>query len=95
MPVRRTASSGDSSRTSFCAINADNRVEWRDRILEFSKTESGDLATFPVFYEFLERLGRHIPDLALELVQNHEERMRPFLIPLISGLRASERKLVS
>lgn len=75
------------------SINADNRVEWRDRILEFSKTESGDLATFPVFYEFLERLGRHIPDLALELVQNHEERMRPFLIPLISGLRASERKL--
>jgi len=74
------------------SINADNMPEWRDRILEFSKTESDDLATFPVFYEFLELLGRQKPDLALELITAHKERMRPFLIPIVSGLYASERK---
>jgi len=75
------------------SINADNQDEWRDRILDFSKTDSDDLATFPVFYEFLELLSRQKPDLALELVNNHEERMRPFLIPLLSGLQASAREV--
>ncbi|WP_334170062.1 hypothetical protein [Zoogloea sp.] len=72
------------------SIDEGNRAEWRDRILEFSKTESDDLATFPVYYEFLAYLAEQKPDLALELVRDHEARMRPFLIPLISGLRASE-----
>lgn len=72
-------------------IDDSNRVEWRDRILEISKTESDDLATFPVYYDFLSYLAEHKPDLALELVREHEARMRPFLIPLIGGLRASER----
>lgn len=74
------------------AINVGNRAAWRDRILEFSKTESDDLATFPVYYEFLELLARQQPDLALELVTAHEAVMQPFLIPLLSGLQLSDRK---
>lgn len=81
----------ETARRYVESINADNKVEWRDRILEFSKTESDDLATFPVFYEFLELLGRKKPDLALELLTGHEESMRPFLIPLIGGLYSSDR----
>ncbi|WP_457447141.1 hypothetical protein [Roseateles sp. P5_E4] len=82
----------EAARGYIEAINADNRVEWRDRILEFSKTESDDLATFPVYYEFLDLLARQQPDLALELVTEHEAAMQPFLIPLLGGLQLSARE---
>ena len=82
----------EAARGYVESINANNKDEWRDRILNFSKTESDDLATFPVFYEFLELLAWQKPDLALDVVTNNEERMRPFLIPLVSGLWASERR---
>lgn len=73
-------------------INDGNRALWRDRILEFSRTESDDLATFPVYYEFLDLLARQQPDLALELLTEHEAVMQPFLIPLLGGLQVSDRK---
>lgn len=74
------------------SINADNRAEWLERILEFAKTESDDLATFPVFYDFLEHLAHAQPDLVMSLIEDHETRMRPFLIPMLIGLHASARK---
>ncbi|MDZ5455791.1 hypothetical protein [Azohydromonas lata] len=80
----------EAARHLVDSIGETNQIEWRDRILEFSKTESEDLATFPVYYEFLELLGQTRPGLALELVREHELRMRPFLIPLIGGLWNSE-----
>lgn len=67
-------------------IDDTNRSVWRDRILLFSKTQSDDLATFPVYYEFLETLGRESPSLAFDLVTDHIEAMERFLIPLVSGL---------
>ena len=82
----------EAARGYVQAIKADNKAEWRDRVLEFSKTQSDDLAAFPVYYDFLDLLGQHKPDLALELVRDHEERMRPFLIPMMSGLWTSVRK---
>lgn len=81
-----------AARSYVDAINDGNRAVWRDRILEFSKTESDDLATFPVYYEFLDLLARQQPDLALELVTEHEGAMQPFLIPLMGGLQCSDRK---
>ncbi|NVM92905.1 hypothetical protein FHT32_006598 [Variovorax sp. SG517] len=74
------------------AIDDGNRAVWRDRILEFSKTESDDLATFPVYFEFLDLLARQEPDLALELVSEHEAAMQPFLVPLLGGLQLSNRE---
>jgi hypothetical protein len=73
------------------AINDDTYEEWRDRILEFSKARSDDLAMFPIFYDFLQSLAQQLPAMALELVQDHEERMRPFIIALLRGLWASDR----
>ncbi|MEN2474818.1 hypothetical protein [Burkholderia sp. GS2Y] len=72
-------------------INDTSYAIWRDRILEFSKTRSNDLATFPVYYEFLESIGRERPSLALELITTHEAVMTPFLIALIRGLWASAK----
>lgn len=65
-------------------------IKWRDRVLKFSETESDDLATFPVYYEFLELIGQKRPQLALELVTTHETSMYRFLIPLVSGLWTSD-----
>jgi hypothetical protein len=70
-------------------INEASYVMWRDRILEFSKTRSNDLAMFPVYYDFLESIGKERSDLALELLTDHEEVMSPFLIALMRGLWAS------
>lgn len=70
-------------------INEASYVMWRDRILEFSKTRSNDLAMFPVYYDFLESIGKERSDLALELLTDHEEAMAPFLIALMRGLWAS------
>jgi hypothetical protein len=73
-------------------ISDDNCAVWRDRILEFSRTQSDDMATFPVYYEFLKSIGQKRPRLALELVQEHQEVMDPFLIALLRGLWSSECK---
>ncbi|MBA5639461.1 hypothetical protein H3H37_20570 [Duganella sp. LX20W] len=62
---------------------------WKNRILEFSKTRSNDMAMFPVYYEFLESIGKEKPQLALNLITVHEEVMAYFLIPLIRGLWAN------
>jgi len=73
------------------AINDDTYDEWRDRILELAKVRSDDMAMFPIFYDFLESLAQRLPAMALELVQDHEERMQPFIIALLRGLWASDR----
>lgn len=73
------------------AINDANYDKWRDRILELAKTRSDDLAMFPIFYDFLKSLAQRLPAMALELVQDHEERMQPFIIALLRGLWASDR----
>lgn len=73
-------------------ISDNNYAVWRDRILAFSRTRSDDMATFPVYYEFLKSIGQKRPRLALELVQDHRKVMAPFLIALLRGLWSSERK---
>lgn len=62
---------------------------WFNRILNFSRTRSNDLATFPVYYDFLKSIGEKHPRFALELLSNHEELMKPFLIALLNGLWVS------
>ncbi len=98
--LRRSEAAWDYSDTNRYAaarqyvedIDDARYEQWRDRILEFSKTRSNDLATFPVYYEFLESIGRDKPELALELVTAYQEAMTPFLIALVRGLWASTRQ---
>lgn len=67
-------------------INERNFVEWRARIIRYAQTQSKDLATFPVFYEFLGALARAAPKLAYSLLSQDTQLLSPFLIPLLSGL---------
>ncbi len=70
------------------SVNDANWHLWRDRILAFCETESNDLATFPRFYDFLEKLARHQPKLALGLLRENPPQIAGFTIPLLRGLWA-------
>lgn len=76
----------EAARQYLDDINDATYEKWRDRILEFSKTRSNDMAMFPVYYDFLESIGRERSRLALELLTVHEAVMAPFLIALLRGL---------
>lgn len=76
------------ARQFVSEIDDTNEPQWRTRILKFSETRSDDLATFPVYYEFLELLSQRRPRLALELLTAYEETMEPFQIALMAGLWA-------
>lgn len=79
----------DAARRYLDEINDASYEKWRDRILEFSKTSSNDLAMFPIYYDFLQSIGKERSHLALELLTVHEEHMAPFLIALTRGLWSS------
>ncbi|HDS1779743.1 TPA: hypothetical protein QEM49_004303 [Pseudomonas putida] len=79
----------EAARQYLSEIDESSYLKWRDRILEFSKTRSNDLAMFPVYYDFLESIGKEKSDLAMELLIDHEEVMAPFFIALMRGLWAS------
>lgn len=85
----------EAARRYLEEINETTYTTWRDRLLEFSKTRSEDMATFPVYYDFLESIGRERPRLALELVEVHEDVMAPFLIALMRGLWTSTEQVAA
>lgn len=65
---------------------------WRRRILTFAKSESDDLATFPVFYEFLAEVAGSYPVFALDLLIKDSDQLSKFLIPILRGLWDSEKR---
>jgi hypothetical protein len=65
---------------------------WRRRILRFAETESNDLATFPVFYEFVGQVGSSYPKFALHLLADHAMELSRVLIPMLRGLWDSEMR---
>lgn len=68
------------------SIDGSNFDEWRERILNFSKTESDDLATFPSMYDFLRELAARQPALTLKFLVEEDEVLTPFLISMMGGL---------
>jgi hypothetical protein len=73
-------------------IDEDNYGEWRARILNYAQTQSDDLATFPVFYHFLESFALAQPSLAFKLLSEDTEAISKFLIPLQRGLWSGSHK---
>jgi hypothetical protein len=74
-------------------VASDGFEVWRRRILAFAQTESNDLATFPVFYEFLAEVANLFPDFALDLLNKDSDQLSKFLIPILRGLWDSEKYL--
>jgi len=67
-------------------ITPESEEQWRWRILRFASTQSNDLATFPVFFQFLEDVASAHPKLALTLLTDDISAMANFAIPLLRGL---------
>jgi hypothetical protein len=74
------------------SINHENWSVWRARIIDYAKTESEDLATFPKFYEFLEKVAIAHPTLALSLLVKEFDAIKRFAIPIYRGLWTSPHK---
>jgi hypothetical protein len=67
-------------------ISDGNYAEWCERIFKYAQTKSDDLATFPIFYYFLESFAGARPELAFRLLSENDESIKGFLIPLMRGL---------
>jgi hypothetical protein len=85
----------DKARQYAAQIDVSNYAEWRSRILQFAQVKSDDLATFPIFYFFLEHFAIANPRLALRFLSDDTDAIKGFMIPLLRGLwSGSEREHV-
>lgn len=64
-------------------VNAD---EWFARLIRCAETESNDLATFPSFGTFLERLGSANPKILFAYLKREHPRLIRFLSSILRGL---------
>ncbi|MBT7956752.1 MAG: hypothetical protein HN731_16275 [Rhodospirillaceae bacterium] len=76
------------------AINEQNFDEWRNRIVEYARTRSDDMATFPVFFQFLHDFAERKADLAMRLLEIDSDQISEFMIPIMRGLWGGELNTV-
>ncbi len=73
-------------------INTVTYEEWKDRIIQYARIKSNDMATFPYFGKFLEHFGKTSPILALQLLSESSEQLENFLVALFCGVAETEHK---
>ncbi len=66
-------------------INEDQDV-WEKIIIDCATTESNDMATFPIFGQFLKHLSINQPEFVLNLINKHEKTLICFSCPILDGL---------
>ena len=69
-----------------------NAEEWFAMLQRCAQTESHDLATFPSFGKFLQKLSQAKPKIMLGFVDRLGERLTGFLGIILSGLAQSDRR---
>lgn len=74
------------------SVSGSNFNEWGNRILEYIKTDSSDLATFPSFYTFIDHLAQTQSKLMLAFLVENDEELAPVLISIMRGLWLSSSK---
>ena len=72
-------------------INAANESEWFDLIARCAETKSNDLATFPVFGNFVSKLAESKPEVAGRFLAKASNDLRNFLAGFLNGLALSGR----
>lgn len=72
-------------------VTEQNADEWLGIINRCAQTKSDDLATFPTFGEFLQRLGREKPSIVLKYIDRLEKPLTGFLGIMLSGLAQSSQ----
>ncbi len=71
----------------IAAINVQNADEWLAIIRRCAATKSDDLATFPMFCEFLEKLAAAHPELVARYLSRIDETLVRFIAPMLRGLK--------
>jgi ppGpp synthetase/RelA/SpoT-type nucleotidyltranferase len=71
-------------------VSEANAEEWFAIIQRCAQTESDDLATFPVFGKFLQKLSEARPQIVLAFIDRLDERLKGFLGVMLSGLAQSD-----
>jgi len=72
------------------SITTENAEEWLDILERCARTKSNDLATFPSFTEFLEKLARRHPAVVLGYLPKLSNRLVGFLPSMLRGLSQTE-----
>ncbi len=75
----------------LAAINDTNESQWYDLIARCAETKSRDLATFPVFVNFLSNLAERKPEVAERFLARASDDLRRFLPGFLNGLSRSGR----
>lgn len=73
-------------------INATNEADWLDLIERCSATKSNDLATFPLFGNFISNLAERKPEVADRLLAQASQDLRTFLAGFLNGFSRSGRQ---
>lgn len=73
-------------------INGSNENDWFDLISRCAETRSNDLATFPVFGNFISKLAEHKPEVADKFLGKASDDLHNFLAGFLNGLVLSGRR---
>lgn len=72
-------------------INAANENDWFDLIARCAETKSNDLATFPVFGNFISKLAERKPEVADRFLAKAPDDLHNFLAGFLNGMALSSR----
>lgn len=72
-------------------VTETNAADWFAIINRCAQTKSSDMATFPSFGEFLQRLGREKPSIVLGYIDKLEQPLTGFLGIMLSGVAQSSQ----
>lgn len=82
----------DQVSALLAAVEDANADAWFDRISRYAQTDSDDLATFPVFGNFLDRLAEIQPVIVLGYIDRLNGPLANFLPAMLSGLMRSAKR---
>ena len=71
-------------------ITNDNQSHWKNTIIRCTQTKSNDLATFPIFLEFLKLLSVKHPNFSFDLMKDNQRELIPFSSVIFGGLLRSK-----
>lgn len=81
----------DEVERLIAEMTPESNETWQLRVVRYAGTRSNDLATFPMFSHFLQRVGELRPDIVLAWLQEIEQPLARFMPPMLLGLQKSTR----
>jgi len=73
-------------------VTEENADEWLTLLSRCAQTESNDMATFPSFGQFLEKLGSSKPQILMTYLDRLNVRLANFLPAMLTGLESGGMK---